>query len=435
MQGERRPGWPVRIAAALTFVWAAFGLAPPADAGIYAAVVMNADTSEILYSANPDRAHYPASLAKMMTLYLTFEALEQGRFTLGQRLPVSAEAARQIPSKLYLGPGDFIRVEDAILALVTKSANDVAVVLAEALSGSERAFAQAMTARARQLGMGRTTFRNASGLHDRYQYTTARDMAKLGQALQRDFPRYFAYLATVEFTYQGVTHENHNPLLGEYAGTTGIKTGYVRAAGYNLTASVERGSVRLIGVVLGGDTPNDRDRSMVAALDAGFRRVAVLQRRDDVLNATSQRESPVQAMTPADGGAGPAIAAPRVPDVATVARPSAARPGADWSVQVGAYRDHEGAEVRLEEALSALPLPFVHAAGLVLPGGEGDPEPLYRARLTRLTQDEAMDACKVLRPHSLPCLVIPPGDGLAAGSETVLSLPPWTEILQLLTRE
>ena len=396
----------------------------PAAAATVSALAIDADTGEILYADNPDQGYFPASLTKMMTLYLAFEALDQGRLTLDQRLPVSRQAAAQPPSRLGLAPGETISVEHAILALVTKSANDIAVVLAEAMGGGEPEFARMMTRTARALGMGRTNFRNASGLHERLQYTTARDMAKLARALIQDYPAYYPYFSTPSFTYRGVTHRNHNALLGAYGGVDGIKTGYVRASGYNLTASALRDGVRVIGVVLGGNTPSERDRAMVAVLDAGFRRVATLQRREDILAFPGRDPAQALAMT------GPGIAAAAAPGRPMVPPPVNA-PAGDWAIQVGAYRDYEGAEARLEQALAALPLAYARAEGLILPGGEGDPEPLYRARLAGLTEDQATAACAALAPRGVPCLPVAPGEDTAAAADPPRRSP-LAEILRLL---
>ncbi len=227
-----------------------------------AAIVVDAKTGKVLYSSNADTKTYPASLTKMMTLYLVFEALDSGRLSLSSRINVSAHAAAQPPSKLGLKAGQTISVKDAILALVTRSANDVAAALGEALGGSESAFAVKMTARARELGMRSTTFRNASGLPDNAQVTTARDMSILGRALQDRFPTYFAYFKTSSFTYNGAKIGNHNRLLGRVAGVDGIKTGYTRASGFNLVTSVNRSDRRLVAVVLGGSSGSSRDARM-----------------------------------------------------------------------------------------------------------------------------------------------------------------------------
>ncbi|TVQ34770.1 MAG: D-alanyl-D-alanine carboxypeptidase [Geminicoccaceae bacterium] len=244
----------------------------PAEARRYASIVIDARTGEVLHEAHADRWVYPASLTKMMTLYMTFEALEQGRLTMGQMLPVSAEAASRPPSRLGLRAGQRISVEDVIYALVTRSANDAAVVIAEALGGSEAQFARMMTERARGLGLRATTFRNASGLPNDAQRTTARDMALLGQRLQRDFPQHYHVFSTRRFVFQGTEHGNHNRLLASYTGTDGIKTGFIRASGFNVVTSTQRNGRRLIGVVIGGQTAASRNAHMTRLLDAAFAR-------------------------------------------------------------------------------------------------------------------------------------------------------------------
>lgn len=237
----------------------------------YAAYVIEATTGTVISETNPDRRLYPASLTKMMTLYMTFEAIQNGKLRKNDRIPVSSRAAMQEPSKLGLAPGSTIRVEDAILGLVTKSANDASVVLAEAIGGSEGQFGAMMTRKAAALGMKNSNFVNASGLHNPNQYSSARDMATLGQALIRDFPREYKYFSTQKFTYAGTVHGNHNRLMQTYDGMDGIKTGYVYASGFNLVASAQRNGVRLIGVVFGGQTTVSRNKRMAELLDAGFR--------------------------------------------------------------------------------------------------------------------------------------------------------------------
>jgi D-alanyl-D-alanine carboxypeptidase len=247
--------------------------ASPAEAR-YAAIVIEADSGRILHEANADTRNHPASLTKMMTLYMLFEALEDKRLSLDQALPVSRRAAGMPSSKLGLRRGTSITVKNAILALVTKSANDVAVVVAEALAGTEVEFAKLMTKKAQALGMRRTTFRNASGLYNKRQLSTARDMATLAQALIRDFPDNYSYFSVPNFTYDGRRHRNHNKLLRSYAGTDGLKTGYIAAAGYNLAASARRDGHRVIAVLFGGRTSKSRNRHVAKLLDRGFRRLS-----------------------------------------------------------------------------------------------------------------------------------------------------------------
>ena len=232
-------------------------------------IILDTD-GHILSQHDPDALNYPASLTKMMTLFLTFDALEHHRIALTTEFPVSRHAAAQSPSKLGLRPGNTISVRDLILSVVTHSANDSAVVLAEGLGGSEAAFAVQMNHQARLLGMTRTNFRNASGLPNPFQYTTARDLSKLALALYRTFPREYSYFSTEEFTYQGHTYGTHNHLMSAFQGMDGIKTGFINASGFNLAASAVRNNRRLVGVIMGGRSAESRDMEMASLLDDAF---------------------------------------------------------------------------------------------------------------------------------------------------------------------
>lgn len=232
---------------------------PAATPTRYSALVIDASNGKVLYDQNGSATRYPASLTKMMTLFLLFEAMQSGRVTTFTPIPVSATAARMPPTKIGFRPGETIDVESAINALCVKSANDVAAAVGEFLGGSEPAFASMMTARARQLGMGATTFRNASGLPDPDQRTTARDMALLGLALRQRFPQHFVYFSARQFTFRGRMVRGHNDLLGRVAGVDGIKTGYIRASGYNIVTSVKIGGRSLIVVVMGADSARARN--------------------------------------------------------------------------------------------------------------------------------------------------------------------------------
>ena len=231
----------------------------PVESSRYSALVIDGRDGRMLYGTNATAPRFPASLTKMMTLYMVFEALDQGRLSKTTEIAVSAHAAGQPPSKIGLRTGQTIDVESAILALCVKSANDVAAALAEHLGGSEEAFAASMTARGRQLGMTGTTFRNASGLPDAGQQTTARDMALLGMALRSRFPHHFRYFSEREFTWQGRRVRGHNDLLGRVEGVDGIKTGYIRASGYNIVTSVRRSGRNLVIVVMGADSARARN--------------------------------------------------------------------------------------------------------------------------------------------------------------------------------
>lgn len=237
--------------------------APPGAApSKYAAIVVDGNNGKVLYEVNAEAARYPASLTKMMTLYMLFEALDQGRLSRSSLIPVSAYAASRPPSRLGLRPGQSIDIDTAISALATKSANDVAAAVGELLGGTGEQFAQMMTAKGRQLGMRHTVFNNASGLPDDAQRTTARDMALLGIALRKRFPHYYAYFSKQAFTYNGKVIRGHNRLLGRVEGVDGIKTGYIRASGFNIVTSVNTGGRKLVVVVMGGNTAAARDEQV-----------------------------------------------------------------------------------------------------------------------------------------------------------------------------
>jgi len=234
----------------------------PSHAAPYADIVVDANSGTVLHSTNPDAQRHPASLTKIMTLYLLFEQLEAGKLKLDSPLQVSKEAAGQMPTKLGLKPGSTLAVEDAIKGMVTRSANDAAVVVAEAIAGDEDAFAKLMTRKAQALGMSRTIYKNASGLPDSGQITTARDQSTLGRAVQERFPRYYKYFSIRTFVFRGQSIGNHNNLLGRVEGVDGIKTGYVNASGFNLVTSVHRGNRYLVAVVMGGSSAGSRDAKM-----------------------------------------------------------------------------------------------------------------------------------------------------------------------------
>jgi D-alanyl-D-alanine carboxypeptidase len=248
----------------------AFAVATPAVAEKYAAIVVDMDTDQVLHAENADDERYPASLTKVMTLYMVFDALDAGEIKLSERLPVSRKAARQQPSKLGLTAGSTIRLDDAVRALVTKSANDVAVVIAERLGGTESEFAEMMTRKARELGLENTRFTNASGLPDARQVSTARDLAELAEAVFLNHRDYYYYFATSEFVWKKQRFKNHNTLLGRVPGVDGIKTGYTSASGYNLMASAERDGRRVIAVMLGGSTGKSRDAHVADLVEAAF---------------------------------------------------------------------------------------------------------------------------------------------------------------------
>src|SRR5579863_5342744 len=254
------------------------GYSPPT-----ASIVVDGNSGAVLEESNPDALRHPASLTKVMTLYLLFERLDAGTLRLDSQLTVSAHAAAQSPTKLGLKPGQTISVEDAIKGIVTRSANDAAVVIAENLGGSEEGFARLMTQKAHALGMSRTTYVNASGLPDDDQITTARDQALLGRAIQDRFPRYYRFFSTTAFVFRGQTIRGHNHLLGAVPGVDGIKTGFTNSSGFNLMTSVHRDGRYLLGVVLGGRSAGERDAHMRALVAS------------NILLASAHRTAPVIA--------------------------------------------------------------------------------------------------------------------------------------------
>jgi D-alanyl-D-alanine carboxypeptidase len=236
----------------------------------FSALVVDANTGRVLYEKNAGNIRYPASLTKMMTLYLAFDALKKGKLRVDQMLPVSAKAAGQPQTNIALSAGERIPLETAVESLVVRSANDAAVVLAEALGGTEWNFALNMTQKARELGMKNTIYRNANGLPDDKQHSTAYDQARLAIALRRDFPEYYHYFSLEDFNYNGVNYTTHNRVMQRYPGADGVKTGYIRASGFNLVTSVKRDGYNLVAVILGGTTSNGRDNQMMALLDRTF---------------------------------------------------------------------------------------------------------------------------------------------------------------------
>ena len=385
-------------------------------------IVVDADTGQVLSEMNADAITYPASLTKMMTLYLTFEALNAGKLRLDQPLPVSTDAASKSPTKLHLMPGDSVQVQDLILGIVTKSANDAAAVLAEGMAGSEAAFAERMTQKARQLGMSNTVYRNASGLPDPDQRTTARDEAQLSLALYHDFPREYRYFSTRQFYFRGRLIATHNHLLEWYEGADGIKTGYIGASGFNLAATALRDGHRLIGVVMGGRSAGSRDREMAALLDQGFAEVGVsttvVAHREEPAPSSSQvvaeTDQPTPArpreklgqLTKAAGKFAAHLSPVAKAEAAPIAHQLHPESAAErWSVQLGAFR----AETTTEQAARmAANLPVAKGKPLQIMQPSKAKDHLYPARLLNFTQQEAQSACTALRRKGIECSVVPP---------------------------
>ena len=412
-----------------------------ATAAPNAAIVVDAKSGKVLYSSNADAKRHPASLTKMMTLYMLFEKIDSGSASLNSNISVSSHCAGQAPSKLGFKPGQTIKARDAVLALVTKSANDVACAVGEFVSGTESGFGRKMTARARTLGMSNTTFRNASGLPDSAQVTTARDMATLGRALQDHFPKYYDYFSTTSFKWKGRTYGNHNRLLGNVKGVDGIKTGYTRASGFNLVTSVKRGNRDIVAVVLGGDTGKARDQRMASLIEKyipratnGNRTVAMVQGAPDgttmafaivpippkrpedtdpivtasVATASVVGANSIFALTAIDQGDAAVVEEPDEPSpaqqVAEAISQTVVTTG--WKIQIAATPTHESALEILGKAQSKVPGALANAAPYTETVVKEDVT-LYRARFAGFdNKAAARAACAQLTKHKFACLAL-----------------------------
>ncbi|TAN56176.1 MAG: D-alanyl-D-alanine carboxypeptidase [Rhodospirillales bacterium] len=416
----------------------------------YAAIVVDAATGEVLHSVNPNQRNFPASLTKMMTLYLVFDELKHKHLKLSDRIAFTDNAEAQAPSKLGLHAGQSITVEQGILALVTRSANDVAVAFAEHIGGTEEDFSRLMTAKARAIGMNRSTFVNASGLPNPEQLSTARDMATLARALIQQFPEYYSYFQVRKFRFNGQTIFSHNRLLQSYKGAEGMKTGYIRASGFNLVAAAKRDGRRLVGVVFGGDTASQRDRQMARLLDKGFATSPSGRSRLDQIENVPENDAegdppPGAPMDMAEAPAAPqakekvrhVISMPAANSGSEV-RVAAASSGAGllqvassksglklskasfgnegsnaagWSIQVGAYSRYTAAMSAASDAQRKL--------SKSIPGGKpfvtshrAQGQTVYRARLTGISESQARSACKKLDGASRSsCHVVAPEGG------------------------
>ena len=352
----------------------------------YSSIIVDAATGDVLEAANPDAPRHPASLAKLMTLYMVFEALRDRRISQDELVPVSAHAASMEPSKLGLTPASRITVEQAILGLVTKSANDAASALGELLGGSEDRFAAMMTLRARALGMAHTTFTNASGLPDPDEWSTARDLATLARRLIQDFPGFYHYFSTHSFMFAGRTVFNHDRMLEAYPGADGMKTGYTEASGHNLVTSALRSGVRLIGVVLGASSNPERDAHMAALLDAGFERLDVpVERRTTVASRLPGLVATAHAATLAE-------VSPRG-RIATTA----------WGIQVGSFPTEQAAREAAARARKTAEGGEARVEQTTLHG-----HPTWRAQVIGLTAAEAQSTCSALTRRRAACFVLRP---------------------------
>lgn len=399
----------------------------------YAAIVVDARTGKTLYSKDANARRYPASLTKMMTLYLTFEALAKGRISKNTPVVFSANAAAEPPTKLGVRKGGSVTVETAILSMVTKSANDSSTALGEMLGGSEENFARMMTAKARQLGMKGTVFRNANGLPNPGQFTTAHDMAVLGIALREHFPQYYGYFSQRSFRYGKRVINGHNRLLGRIRGVDGIKTGYTRASGYNLVSSVSDNGRRLVAVVMGGASGRSRDAKM-ASLIQTYLPQAVRRGGGDLIAKNDSDAAPVKAiaaaMLPKRDAPTPdpkpvVVASTEVADTsvstdeakaATVSAyaeasevdplPTASVSSGSWVVQVASSPKRDEAKAFLEKASKQAPRVLADASGFTVAFEKGGVT-YYRARFSGFgSQNAALNACKALKKKKIDCYAV-----------------------------
>ncbi len=371
----------------------------------YASFIINENTKRIYHNTNADTRNYPASLTKIMTLYVIFDALKDKKISMNTKFKISKRAARQPPSKLNLSAGSSITVKNAILALITKSANDVATVVAENLGKSEKNFARLMTRKARKLGMTRTNFKNASGLPNRGQLSTARDMAVLGMAIRKNHPNFFKLFKTKSFVYKGVKYTNHNNLLSSYSGTDGIKTGYTNASGFNLVASVERNGQRIIGVVFGGKKARSRDKHMIKLLNKYFKtspskplvRIAKPSEMPKVRPKTIVAQKNVKSF--------------KIP-LKTAKTLDSENIQDDWFVQIGAFKNRLNAHKAARNARNIVPeqlgnLPASLSKITQTNNLNSNLEYLWRVRFIELAENQARSVCAELWSSGLSCIPLP----------------------------
>ena len=382
----------------------------------YAAIVVDAKSGEVLYDRSPDAPRYPASITKVMTLYLTYEALASGKLHLEDRVVFSPHASAQAPTKLGVRPGDSISVAEAIQGMTTLSANDAAVAMAEKLGGSESRFAALMTLRAQELGMQNTHFANANGLPDSRNISTARDIAILSRAAMRDYPQYYHYFSQTSFNFRGRYYQNHNHLLNAEQGIDGLKTGFTNASGFNIAISGVRDGRRLIVVVLGGPTRVSRDQNAEDLLLTGF---DVMKRRGmgEKLTIAQNLHEPMPSgpvvRPPVEQGDGEqdglkivltSAPPPRAKmAVGPAPRGKHAKAASEWSVQVGEFRNHSDAKEQIALVKKKFGDHFDGAQGQAEKAGRR-----YKAIFVGFSETEAKGACHALKSRHLACAVLRP---------------------------
>jgi D-alanyl-D-alanine carboxypeptidase len=376
----------------------------------HASIVIDAATGEVLHESQADASRYPASLTKMMTLYMLFDAMEQRKLTLDSRMRVSDRAASMPQTNIRLRSGDTISVREAIPALIVRSANDVAAVVAEALGGTEANFGRMMTDKARKLGMHSSTFRNASGLPNDEQKTTARDMVTLSRRLMKDFPQHYHYFSTQSFRYKGITYNSHNRMVRNTQGVDGLKTGYIRTSGFNVATSARRGNRRVIGVVMGGQTAAARDQHMAQLLDRSFTRVPATQLASntghaDAMPAVAMKVStlaPVPKPAPLLEKAPTPVMMQQAtqPETRVELQRVAWVSNTSWGVQIGSYLTRDRAHAQAQMATRWV------SGEVVINEIEISNRKLYRARLLGLQESQARTACQNLSRQGIECVVV-----------------------------
>ncbi|QOJ24266.1 MAG: D-alanyl-D-alanine carboxypeptidase [Gammaproteobacteria bacterium] len=394
----------------LAVLWSLFLTNPVQANSRSASIVIDADTGAVLHESHADASRYPASLTKMMTLYLLFEAIEHRRMTLDSRMPVSVHAASMPSTNIGLRAGDSISVREAIPALIVRSANDVAAVVAEALGTSEAGFGRMMTEKARKLGMHSTTFRNASGLPNNEQKTTARDMVTLSMRLIKDFSKYYHYFSTQSFSYKGITYKSHNRMVRNMPGVDGLKTGFIRASGFNVATSAKRGNRRLVAVVMGGNTAAARDQHMAQLLDRSFNQGSTQLAGNTATSLAASTDTKKDKILVSKPKSAAAIERGTESSVRSASKPAsnsppqvqkpALQPSNSWSVQIGSYQESDRAHAQAQAAARWVP------GEVVVTEVEISNRKMYRARLIGLQEHQARNACQSLTRQGMGCLVV-----------------------------
>lgn len=400
---------------------------------LHASIVIDVDTNQVLHELHADAARYPASLTKMMTLYMLFEALEQRKLSLNSRMYVTHHAASMPPTNINLRAGDSLTVHEAIQALVVRSANNVAAVIAETLGGSEANFAEMMTAKAYRIGMVGSNFRNASGLPHFQQITSARDMAKLSARLMSDFPQYYYYFSTPSFNFRGTTYNSHNRMVRNVHGVDGLKTGFIRASGFNIATSAKRNNRRVIVVVMGGQTASLRDQQVSQLLEYSFnggnfaqfvtndaiaRSMAVAAQPVNTKYLDTKKKIPtILSQSNSNKKNKPIRSEKFIESQKNIqAKTTTSKPATKiavlkndkskrWEVQIGSYAQQEKAQAQAKAAKRWVP------GSVVISEVAVSNRKVYRARLIGLQENQAREGCQSLSRHGIECLVVRPPHG------------------------